>query len=746
MKFICRKSLRLFHYGLLQSQRALLRHPRKIFILALVLFATCLVSATKLQIGIRAEDWLDQSLASTKLYLEMKETFGSEDKLSWIVSSPWNYKNFCEQQRRHFNWANEENRLQKISSIFELRRPLYNSENETLIYPRELEENCQFSEAAIQNLQHHPLTDSFSIQPGKDLLFKFTFEELETPTKWGKTDFQEVEKWIAHLKQLEPTSLFGGSLFFQESTKEGILWASKLNILTALVIAICCRLFLGTWLSGAILVCLIVFTTSVLQTGMTLKGNIADPLSSSIFVIMTIAIVEDFFFSFFFSRAQKVRLRTALRRMSLPSFFTSLTTAIGLGSLVTSTNMSVQNLGFWTGVGAMVEWALVYLLLPSVCKVFPRLDELAWKGNIFLPNWFRSIGSFSPSRKLVIALTLPLVLIFFTYDKVNINYTPFDMFPSSHPLLQFRDYVKGQRGFEGDVSLIFNHENLTEEDSKLIAEVAKHALVVSYKDPRKMTEELMPAEADPALKRMIESEIKETTSLKDFQQNGKSRAILFIKEYDMQSLDALTQYADKVCAGRCYLSGEIVAFKDYALSMLKTLYSSFILSLATVSLLLALLSIAVSGRVFWPLILSSVWAPLMLMIFVSVFQIKINVVTCLALDLMIGLSGDNAVQFLLFDRKGRWKKGHTELLPVGLMIVSTIALISLILLLSYFRTARILSGLMEFGALLMLIGDLWILNYFTEVKESDSESREHEASHNISNVVLAGEHDGSSNS
>lgn len=720
MTSICRKSLRLFHFWLLQCQRALLRHPRKIFILAVVLFATCLVSATRLRVGIRAEDWLDQRLDSTKLYLEMKETFGSEDKLSWIVPSSWSPADFCKLQSRHFKWSVEEDRLEKISSLFELRKPLYNREDETLIYPRELADNCQFSEGDIAQLSKHPLTDSLSIQPGKDLLFNFTFRELEEPTKWGKTDFVHVEKWIAHLKALEPSSLFGGSLFFQESTKQGILWASKLNILTALLIALCCKFFLGTWLSGAILVSLIVFTTSILQTGMTLRGNVADPLSSSIFVIMTIAIVEDFFFSFFFSRAQNVRLRTALRRMSLPSFFTSLTTAIGLGSLATSDNMSVQNLGFWTGVGAMVEWALVYLLLPSACKVFPRLDELAWRGNIFLPNWFRSIGSFSPSRKMVIILTLPLALIFFTYDKVNINYTPFDMFPSSHPLLQFRDYVKTQRGFEGDVSLIFDHENLTAEDSKLIEEVAKHPLVVSYKSPLQMTEDLMPADADRALKRMIESEIKETTSLQDFQQNGKSRALLFIKEYDMQSLDALTKYADKVCAGRCYLSGEIVAFKDYALSMLKTLYSSFILSLATVSLLLALLSMAVSGRVFWPLILSSVWAPLMLMIFVSVFQIKINVVTCLALDLMIGLSGDNAIQFLLFDRKGRWKKGHTELLPVGLMIVTTIALISLVLLLSYFRTARILSGLMEFGALLMLIGDLWILNYFTEVKETDS--------------------------
>jgi|GEM_PF-2204765 len=746
MKSFLRKSLRLFHYSILQGQRFLLRHPRKFILFAVVLFATSVWGAMYLQVGIRAEEWLDQSLKSTKLYLEMKKTFGSEDKLTWIVPGAWSEDFLCRQQKRHFSWTREQLQLEKISSIFDLREPRYNSHDETLFYPRILADDCTFSSADIQEVLHHPLTDSLSIRPGSDLLFNFTFVELEKPTKWGKINFSEVETWVARLKKLEPSSLFGGSLFFQESTKQGIMWAGKLNILTAIVIAVCCKLFLGTWLSGLILVFLIFFTTSTLQAGMALRGNVADPLSSSIFVIMTIAIVEDFFFSFFFSRHQQVRLRTALRRMSIPSFFTSLTTAIGLGSLSTASNMSVQNLGFWTGVGAMLEWALVYFLLPVLCKTIPRLDYLAWQGKVFRPSWFQSIGTFSPSRKLMIALCLPLVLIFFVFDKVNINYTPFDMFPSSHALIQFRDYVKGERGFEGEVSLIFNHEDLTAVDSALIEKVAEHPLVAFYKDPRKITASLMPPNADPALKRMIEWEIKNTTNIKDFQQNGKSRAILFIKEYDMQSLDALTSYVADVCKDRCYLTGEVVAFKDYALAMLKTLYSSFTLSLLSVSLLLAALSIAVSGRVFWPLILSSVWAPLMLMIFVSVFQIKINVVTCLALDLMIGLSGDNAVQFLLFDRKGRWKKGHTELYPVGLMIVSTIALISLILLLSYFRTARILSGLMEFGALLMLIGDLWILNYFTEVKETDAESRQKEASHHVSQVMLASENNGSGDS
>ncbi len=722
MTLFCRKALRLFHYVLLKSQKALLRHPVKVLTFSTVLFAIMLTGATHLKIGIRAEDWLDHRLESTIKYLELKETFGSEDKLSWIVPVHWNKADFCKNQTRAMRWPWQEEKLKEVTSIFDLRLPHYKFTEKTLFYPLELEEDCRFSEQDLVRVQKNPLADSLFVKANQDLLFHFTFQELEISSKWGKTDFPRIEKWTDHLKTIEPTSLIGGSLFFQKSTKEGISWSSKLNLLTAVVIALCCRIFLGTWLSGIILVVLIAFTTSSLQTGMTLRGDVADPLSASIFVLMTIAIVEDFFFSFYYSRSQKMRLRTALRRMILPSFFTSLTTAIGLGSLAASSNMSVENLGFWTGLGSMIEWSLVFFVLPAACKLLPRLDYLAWKGNTFLPKRFRAIGNYQPSKKIVFVLTLPLLLIFFTYDKANINYTPFDMFPADHPLVQFRDYIKTHRGFEGDVSLVFNHENLTAEDSELIEKVADHPLIEFHKNPYKIIKNLLPQDTDEGLNRLIESEISNTKSLEDFQQNGKSRALLFIKEYDIKSLEAITAHANKICQGRCYLSGEVVAFKDYALSMLNTLYSSFIFSLLSVSVLLALLSIAVSGKVFWPLILSSIWAPLMLLISVSLFEIKINVVTCLALNLMIGLSGDNAVQFLLFDRKGRWKRGHEQLRPVGLMIITTIALISLILLLSQFRTARILSGLMEFGAVLMLVGDLWILNYFTSVKVPNTNS------------------------
>jgi hypothetical protein len=223
------------------------------------------------------------------------------------------------------------------------------------------------------------------------------------------------------------------------------------------------------------------------------------------------------------------------------------------------------------------------------------------------------------------------------------------------------------------------------------------------------------------LRRLIADEVKSATSLKSYYNKNKSRALLFVNSIDIKSIDELSQYTNKICAGRCYLSGEIVAFKDYAFSILNTLYSSFISSLIPVLLTMAFLCLASSGRILWPILLSTVWAPVMLLILVSVLQIKINVVTCVALSLLIGLAGDNAIQFLLFDRRGQWTKGLDQLKHSTLLIFSVMVMISSVLLLSYFRSARILSGLIVLGIFLLLIGELWNLNHFTtKIEESDS--------------------------
>jgi predicted RND superfamily exporter protein len=701
------------HRRLLGLQRCSLRWPKSVVLVSLLVFVAAVVLSRQIHVGIRAEDWLDPHAPSTQKYLKMKEDFGSEDRLTWIVPTAWTTENFCRLQRQYVHWTESEVHLNSAATIFDLRAPEYRTEKNLLFYPLLLKPNCEFTATDIIATAAHPLADVYNVKPGADILFQFTLKELASPTKWGTVDFAEAKRWSEKLRAAEPQSFLGGSLFFQQSTKEGIEWAGKLNLLTALVIVVLCRVFLGTWLSGFLLAVMVFLTTSFLQAGMVLRKELVDPLSSSLFILMAMAVIEDYFFVFHLTRLKGIPFRRSLRRMLLPGFLTSLTTAVGFGALTSSDNLSVQNLGFWAAVGTMIEWAMVFLWLPALTRLFPTLNEAPRRGRVWRPAWLTWLGDVKPNRKAVWLLCLPLLSIFYTFNKVNINYTPFDMFPTSHPLVEFRDYMKSQRGFEGDVSLMFDKTELTNEDLAILREIAKDPLVVEVKDPLTLVDRLMPANADPALGRLIRSEINQTPLFKTYHSKNQTRAQLFVRSIDIRSIEKLTRHVELICQGKCYLNGEIIAFQDYALSMLQTLYSSFLSSLLPVLLLMAFLCHASSGRILWPILLSTLWAPLMLLILVSLFQIKVNVVTCLAMALLTGLAGDNAIQFLFFDRHGRWTQGLKQLKHSSLLMFVVMTAISSVLCLSYFRSARILSGLIVLGIFLLLIGDLWILNHFT---------------------------------
>ena len=91
------------------------------------------------------------------------------------------------------------------------------------------------------------------------------------------------------------------------------------------------------------------------------------------------------------------------------------------------------------------------------------------------------------------------------------------------------------------------------------------------------------------------------------------------------------------------------------------------------------------------------------------FQIKINFITSLVIAIMVGMNGDNTIQFMLSGRKdsiydGIKKRATGTILTTFLLMMS-----SLVFLLHYFEPPKVFGLLLMFGFLISLVGDLWIL-------------------------------------
>ena len=93
----------------------------------------------------------------------------------------------------------------------------------------------------------------------------------------------------------------------------------------------------------------------------------------------------------------------------------------------------------------------------------------------------------------------------------------------------------------------------------------------------------------------------------------------------------------------------------------------------------------------------------------GIFQLKVNFLTCIFASVLVGLTGDNAIQFLFGSKRsalevGVLKRGSASILTSVLMAGA-----SFVFLGSYFDPPKKFGVLLAGGLLASLLGDLWIL-------------------------------------
>ena len=105
-----------------------------------------------------------------------------------------------------------------------------------------------------------------------------------------------------------------------------------------------------------------------------LKGFLNSPItpvSTTLFALITIIglansihLISQFRIEYRILREKRQAIIAALQKVSSPCFFTSLTTAIGFGSLITSPIPAIYDLGIFAAFGIMVAFLLFMLLIP----------------------------------------------------------------------------------------------------------------------------------------------------------------------------------------------------------------------------------------------------------------------------------------------------------------------------------------------------------------------------------------------
>ena len=593
-------------------------------------------------------------------------------------------------------------RQQTITPLGRFETPLVHPDSSKLLRP--------LADSPWANI----LTDS----KHRDFGFIVEFNEAPSGSKYGSFDPDVLGNLIADLEvELAPASGLvvqaAGVAAFQHYSLEGIRTFQLLNIGMLLGLVVIMRYLFGSWTSGFLLVGILGVAGVVVYGLMSLLHVPIDFLSTGLFLMISVAALSDYLFITYQQLRRPARWRSNFRVFLLPSFFTSLTTFIGFTSLYASDLHLVQRFGLLAGAGALVEWLIMFTLLPAILALVPALRN--WRSSRKLQLWRGIDGLVARRLPRKVALSALAVYLLAGYSIFNLNVSDSltTLFPRTHPYHQSFDYLLQSRGWQGEVSLIFPAGVSLEVQMEALGEISSHPNVAFslgaqdvldyiFRGGVRVRGENLELEPESGLNPLIRTY---------YAKSGETRHMLYLKLVDAGTLDGTLSAISASCRDSgCIPAGDLVVFADYSNQVPDALLKSFSLCLLLVAMLLGYLCLVNEQRRNIPsILLAAFWGPAVMLSLLWALQINVSFLTCVFASVLVGLTGDNFIQYLFARGSKPLFTGVGLRGAASVQVALVMGLVSLTFLGSSFVPSRILGLLLALGLLMSVVGDLWIL-------------------------------------
>lgn len=705
------------HLMLLMTQRRFRQHPKivlAVLILSLIVFGA---ANSKLQFLLSIDDLIDPGFTTYQSLKKVNEEFKDKNTILLSIESDKapSKKFLCDLQTWILNTAESRRDLIAIQSTFGVRQARIVDENLRLDSFLNLDCDTAAEEKekileAFKKIHESPWYMILTRVEPYTVTVNFIVHDPQDK-KFGSIDTKVVGQLQTSFQQSFPSSnefrtYWGGVTTYQSYLRDAFDFNFILNSLMFLFNLLIFRVFLGSWragliYNGSLIICLIV------TYGMMGYLNIpVDILTNSTGLMVIVSALEDFVFVTYGVLKNKWSLKKSLRRFILPAFITTLTTAIGFGSLVTSDLSIIRRFGVISAWASLFEWVVIFLFLPPLLSLFPSLS------NFKFSSWYLKVKDpFQNKTPRFLAYFLILVVgvsLFFT-SKLHVEDSPDDYFFKDHIVSQTSKHLLESRRWINEASLLFSNENSDAENQELIARVKEIDLVEVVESPYEVKDYLTTL-LDRPDRLMMNSLLDETAFSKRLvSDRGTTRAQLFINSLKMEDVKRLITEVNEICRGRCELVGSLISYNEFSVRVLNTLFSSLGVSLALVILII----IAIRGPLSkWQLlacILSSIWGPLALLALFIVFDIPLFFVSCICASVLVGLAGDNAIQFIFGVRNGKIEESVDSLASASLIIAISMVILASVFLLSTMAPLAKLGFIMMVGFVLGYLGDVWIL-------------------------------------
>jgi uncharacterized protein len=719
-------SLRSVHLSLLKLHRSGLTKSKTWLIGLAVAVTLATLCASRLKMLLSIDDLIDPDFHTYQELTHLNSAFSDKNDLLIVVSSEsvssengLHQPELCAIQKWIYDEVDGHEPFRKMFSAFGVRKsvetngslsidPLLNLHCEKDLDDREIQRD-------FQDLQRSPWGSILTSKTGNDIAMSFYLNDDLNPSRYGSFDVAVIGKImgsfnnriIARFPGLQVH--YAGVALHQYYLKKGLDQTALLNFAIPLIVLVLFWFFFANIQAGILFVATITFSSVIIYGMMAAFGCPLDVLTNTLILMLVLASLEDFLFIVHHNRNQASHWRQAFRKLLMPGFFTSLTTAIGFASLYTSDLAIIRRFGIFAAVSALLEWAVVFVALPALLQYFPRLRS--WlTPRAPMQGFLEKIARFRLPRILSFALISTYLISAIGIFHLQVSDAPASIFPSDHVLSHDLQYLTKSRGWESQVSLVFNDSSQEDHNEEVIAKFSKHPNVVAVESPyaaeRYLTEGLTPGHAQMMRNLWQHSPASSRLNADD----GTQRALLYLEKTDTASIETLLAETGKLCpSGECHLAGTLISYTEFGDRVLATLLKSLGLSLALVSITLIYLLAAKKQAHYFSTVISAMWGPISLVCIFWIFKLPVTYVTCTVASILVGLAGDNTIQYLFASRKkGSLEDGVNRQAAASVQVCLMMATLSLIFFGSYFASVRTLAPLFVLGFLLALVGDLFV--------------------------------------
>lgn len=427
-----------------------LKHPRLITLGIIIVTILSVYPASGIKTDFDLENFYPKEDPTVQFYRAMEDEFGRDDNIIMLGYKGENL--FTEEGLIRLKKISDQ--LEEIENVSEVRS-LWTTEeminrNGTLTFQPLLHEDSLTNNIPElkKKLTDDPFSKGFFIS--EDVTTTAFYLEIDEEVNSYETRNQiidELERITAAYPQIDFKTT--GIPYFRNQyvnmlNGEVLFYISFSSVLIIILLWYLYRSFTGIFIPMLIVWLTVLFTVATV----TLTGGYLEIMSSTIAPILLCVGVADsiHMISKFDDAVQHgFKKQKAIMEMLLTlgsaTLLTSITTAIGFGTLLTSNVVPMKRFGIYTAVGVLIAYTITIFLLPSILKLIRTKRVFKEKGGKLYPllaDWLLKLSFFTKKHNRVISIgsLVTCGLIGLGIFQLNVNGRVFDDVSQSSELIQ----------------------------------------------------------------------------------------------------------------------------------------------------------------------------------------------------------------------------------------------------------------------------------------------------------------------